>query len=306
MISFCSNCGLPITGKPSYFERVKQPSCSKACHIAICQKRMTGKNNHQYGKKGHLNASFKQGLTRQRNNNQIDYWVYQPDHPFANINGRVKYHRFVVEQNNLSFNPDVFIWLNNKPYLKPELVVHHIDGDHDNNDISNLQVVTKSEHRKIHNKTTPRNRNTRTGRFVKGNDIKFKLLSKNAKKPFQATTGSAGYDLFAAKIEDRGDAVVYYTDIATEIPEGFAGLLLPRSSIVKTGMHLGNSVGLLDRDFRGNISFVFYKREGCQPYNIGDRIGQLLIMPVPEVRYIEADELTETERGAGGYGSTGK
>ena len=72
---------------------------------------MSGKGNHQYGIRGHLNASFKQGTTKRKNNNQVDYWIYLPEHPFANRNGRVKYHRAVVEMNNLSFDPDFFIWI---------------------------------------------------------------------------------------------------------------------------------------------------------------------------------------------------
>ena len=91
-------------------------------------------------------------------------------------------------------------------------------------------------------------------------EVKFKKLSENAVAPKQGTVGSAGFDLTAARVEDRGDCIAYFTDIATEIPEGYFGLLFPRSSIVKTGLQLGNSVGVLDRDFRGNISFVFIQK----------------------------------------------
>lgn len=136
--------------------------------------------------------------------------------------------------------------------------------------------------------------------------VKFKKLSELGKKPRRSTDGAAGYDLYAARVEDRGDSVAYYTDIATEIPEGYAGLLFPRSSIVKTGMHLGNGVGVLDRDYRGNISFVFYKRPGSESYEVGDRVGQLVIVQLPNVEFAQVEELSETERGSGGYGSTGK
>ena len=136
--------------------------------------------------------------------------------------------------------------------------------------------------------------------------VKFTKLSEFAKPPRRATDGSAGYDMYAARIEEKEDSIIYYTDIATEIPEGYTGFLFPRSSVVKTGMHLGNGVGLLDRDYRGNISFVFYKREGCTPYEVGNRVGQLVIVPIPTVDFELVSELTETERGSGGYGSTGK
>lgn len=136
--------------------------------------------------------------------------------------------------------------------------------------------------------------------------VKFKKLSELGQKPRRSTDGAAGYDLYAARVEDRGDSVAYYTDIATEIPEGYAGLLFPRSSIVKTGMHLGNGVGVLDRDYRGNISFVFYKRPGSESYEVGDRVGQLVIVQLPGVEFTQVEELSETGRGSGGYGSTGK
>ena len=83
-------------------------------------------------------------------------------------------------------------------------------------------------------------------------------------------------------------------------------MLVPRSSVVNTGLLMGNSVGIIDSDSVGELSAVFYLRSGCKFYNVGDRIGQLLIVPIPAVEYVEAEELSETERGAGGYGSTGK
>ena len=95
--------------------------------------------------------------------------------------------------------------------------------------------------------------------------------------------------------------------LAVEIPPGYVGLFFPRSSICKTGLSMANSVGVIDSDFRGSISLVFYKNTQCiVPYFPGDRIGQLMIVPIPEVEYVEVEELSETERGAGGYGSTGK
>ena len=101
--------------------------------------------------------------------------------------------------------------------------------------------------------------------------------------------------------------IKYDTGIAVEIPPGYVGLVFPRSSVCKTGLSLANSVGVIDSDYRGSISLVFYKgAELIEAYSYGDRIGQLVIVPIPEVEFVEAEELSETERGAGGYGSTGK
>ena len=302
----CPVCEKKFFVKKSRFKRSKVICCSRDCGNKARSVWMKGDGNHQYGLKGHLNSSFKDGITKKRNNNQVDYWIYIPNHPFASKSGRVKYHRYLVEQNFEKYDEKYFISIGNGYYLKPDVIVHHKDGNHDNNEIYNLQVLTKGEHRSIHNYMNPMERNKENGQFVKTEKVKFKLLSKDAKAPYQATVGSAGWDMYAAKMEDFGDRVVYYTDVATEIPEGYAGLLLSRSSIVKTGLHLGNGVGLLDRDFRGNISFVFYKRENCELYKIGERIGQLVVTPTPKMDFIQAETLSKTDRGTGGYGSTGK
>ena len=136
--------------------------------------------------------------------------------------------------------------------------------------------------------------------------IKFKKLNPNAFIPKQGTAGAAGFDLTAVSIEETDQFVKYYTGIAVQIPAGYFGMLVPRSSVVNTGLLMGNSVGIIDSDYVGELSAVFYLRSGCRVYNVGDRIGQLVIMPIPAVEYVEAEELSETERGAGGYGSTGK
>lgn len=137
--------------------------------------------------------------------------------------------------------------------------------------------------------------------------VKFKKLHPNAKAPYQGTLGSAGFDLTAVSREEiNGYLTKYDTGLAVEIPEGYVGLVFPRSSVYKTDTMLTNCVGVIDSDYRGSITAVFAGRNAEREYKVGDRIMQMLIMPVPEVRYIEAEELTETERGAGGYGSTGK
>ena len=140
--------------------------------------------------------------------------------------------------------------------------------------------------------------------------IKFKKLSENAVMPKRGSEWAAGYDLTAtSKRWNREFSVWEYgTGIAVEIPEGYAGFVFPRSSIYKTGLTLTNSVGVIDRDFRGEIMAKFADTYlgDVEGYDVGDRIGQLVILPVPEVEYVEVDELSETVRGAGGYGSTGK
>jgi dUTP pyrophosphatase len=174
--------------------------------------------------------------------------------------------------------------------------------------------------------------------------IKIKKLHENAVIPSYAMPGDAGMDLVAvsAVIHSSGDYIEYGTGIAIEIPEGYVGLLFPRSSLTKTKLILGNHVGVIDSGYRGEIKLrfkdldmhlyeydpdvleavqenrtnsnlplltgpdkhkVWVASESC--YEVGDRIGQLLIMPYPTIELEEVSELTNTTRSSGGFGSTG-
>ena len=173
--------------------------------------------------------------------------------------------------------------------------------------------------------------------------VKIKKLSENAVIPTYSKPGDAGMDLVAtSRIFDEDGNVVYGTSLAFEIPEGFVGLLFPRSSNAKKDLTLTNSVGVIDSGYRGEVLFKFkpaaffaddawgepgttgrvsdvfdftmlphsFNQDnleyGCALYQVGDRIGQIIIMPYPKVTFEEASELSSTERGEGGYGSTGK
>lgn len=142
--------------------------------------------------------------------------------------------------------------------------------------------------------------------------VKLKKLSPDATIPTYAKDGDAGMDMVATKIinENLG-SITYGTDIAIEIPKGFVGLIFPRSSIRKTNLQLSNSVGVVDSGYRGEIQATFNKIQGIDnverdTYKVGDRICQLMIIPHPPVNFIEVEELNNTERGEGGFGSTGK
>ena len=139
--------------------------------------------------------------------------------------------------------------------------------------------------------------------------VLFKKLVRVAKKPKFGKPGDAGADLVATSIEFRSETqVVYGTGLAVEIPEGMVGLIFPRSSIRNYELVLSNSVGVIDSGYRGEIMATFLKGKPHDPdkiYKVGDRIAQLVIIPVPLVKYTEVDELSETQRGTDGHGSTG-
>lgn len=140
-------------------------------------------------------------------------------------------------------------------------------------------------------------------------EVKIKKLIPEAVIPSYAKPGDAGMDLVAtSKTVDSNGNTVYGTGIAIEIPEGHVGLIFPRSSNSKTDLYLTNHVGVIDSGYRGEIMFKFRAVKSVFPkeYVVGDKVGQIIIMPYPAVQFVEVDELSSTERGEGGFGSTGK
>ena len=139
-------------------------------------------------------------------------------------------------------------------------------------------------------------------------NIKIKKLHRNAVIPSYAKEGDAGLDLTCISEEwnDDNSMVTYDTGIAVEIPIGYVGLLFPRSSVSKTSLNLSNSVGVIDSGYRGSIMFKYRYLEEGMVYEIGERIGQLIILPYPKIEFEVVEELSDTTRGDLGFGSSGK
>ena len=137
--------------------------------------------------------------------------------------------------------------------------------------------------------------------------VKFKKMHPHAIIPTYAKQGDAAMDLYAAEIiKDKYGNYVYLTGVAIEIPPGFVGLLFPRSSVSKTCLSLANSVGVVDSGYRGEIMLKYRHCNNLNPaYKVEDRVGQLMIIPYPKIELIEVEELSTTDRGDGGFGSTG-
>lgn len=154
-------------------------------------------------------------------------------------------------------------------------------------------------------------------------EVKIKKLSEDAVVPKYAHESDAGLDLTATSksYDDHGN-VVYGTGLAFAIPENHVGLLFPRSSVSKKDLTLANSVGVIDSGYRGEIIFKFkpiakieeLNNDCCSVndwyhdldiYDFGDKIGQIIIMPIPKVTLSLVDDLGDSDRGEGGFGSTG-
>jgi dUTP pyrophosphatase len=141
-------------------------------------------------------------------------------------------------------------------------------------------------------------------------EVRVKKLHENAVVPQYSKSGDAGLDLTAiSAAKDGYGNMVYGTGLAIEIPEGHVGLLFPRSSNSKTDLYLTNHVGVIDSGYRGEVILKFRPRNtllDARIHHPGDRVGQLMIIPYPQVKLVESEELSDTVRGDGGFGSTGK
>lgn len=142
----------------------------------------------------------------------------------------------------------------------------------------------------------------------KGMVVKFKKLSPNAISPKYSKDGDAGMDLTITSILSETDKdITYGFGVAMEIPKGFVGLVFPRSSVRKYDLSLTNCVGVIDSGYRGEIQATFKKtHDGNKKYEVGDRAAQIMILAYPQIDFVESDTLSESDRGEGGFGSTGK
>lgn len=147
--------------------------------------------------------------------------------------------------------------------------------------------------------------------------VNIKKLHKDAKIPQYAHSTDAGLDLTAVSMEYKDGVYIYDTGLAVEIPEGYVGLLFPRSSNFKQDLWQTNAVGVIDSGYRSSIKFMLKnvvtkitaeEYENWEPkiWQVGDRIGQLIIMPYPKIEFNEVEELSKSDRGESGFGSTGK
>lgn len=139
--------------------------------------------------------------------------------------------------------------------------------------------------------------------------IKVKKLQEEAKIPEMATLEAAGFDLaaYGDYVIPSNDRMMIKTGIALEIPPGYEGQVRPRSGLAfKQGVTVLNAPGTIDADYRGEVGVILFNTGPELLIKHGDRVAQLLIQKVPKVKFELAEELSDTDRGAGGFGSTGR
>ncbi len=141
--------------------------------------------------------------------------------------------------------------------------------------------------------------------------VKFKKKDESSKLPVKGSLNAACYDVYAHSIKlERPDKIIVGLGFMTEIPPGFKGILVPRSSISKTNWMLANSMGIIDADYRGEWMMVLRTTGSVMydalPFAVGERCAQIYFDKVNDIEIEETDELSDTVRGEGGFGSTGK
>lgn len=134
--------------------------------------------------------------------------------------------------------------------------------------------------------------------------IKIKKLHPDAIIPKYAHEGDAGIDIFSVGFEVKDKYVEYETGLSFELPENYVMLVFPRSSITDKDLIMKNCVGVLDSGFRGELKLRF-KKEGENIYDKGEKIAQIIVLPYPQIEFQEVEELSESSRGKGSFGSTG-
>lgn len=134
--------------------------------------------------------------------------------------------------------------------------------------------------------------------------IKIKKIDFQAVIPIYAKSGDAGLDVYAVSKNETDKFVEYGTGLAFEIPEGYVMFVFPRSSVSNTDLVLANSVGVVDSGYRGELKLRF-RKTGSDDYQIGERVGQIMVLPYPKINFEVVDELGDSDRGAGGFGSSG-
>jgi dUTP pyrophosphatase len=198
-------------------------------------------------------------------------------------------------------------------YLKKLKDIEETLGSEENVDtnfMNEIDNVLSSLYKEMPTEPTQQNIiNTQPTMTGGGTLVKVKKLDPNAVIPSYSKVGDAGMDLtITREIENTSFSVSYGFGIAMEIPKGFVGLVFPRSSVRNQDLILSNCVGVIDSGYRGELQATFKKTNGLDSikYKVGERGAQIIILPYPTIYMTEVPELSDTERGTGGFGSTGK
>jgi len=298
----CYVCGKAFSVKPSYLAKMKNPdriTCSYDCSKAERSERFSGEGNHQYGLKGDLNKTHKSDFML---SNYGYVLAMLPEHPKAMSDGYVFFHRLLMEEYLVSVADYRYLeYILDRWCLREEYHVHHKNEKKLDNTLDNLEILHKLDHTRHHATEAYKNRTI--------DDLGRLLPSGKATKPlYKKHSLDAGLDISATTaciIPARGSSLIS-TELNIAIPAGYVGLLWSRSGLsVKNKIEVG--AGCIDCGYTGEVKVHLYNHSDS-PYqvNVGDRIAQLLTIPINYADYHLVNVLEATERGEGGFGHTGR
>lgn len=296
--TICDVCGTEFYKRPKHKIESRTHCCSHSCQNILRKERMSGSGNHQFGLKGELNSSFKKDY-------RISSWGYllirEASHPLRMHNDFVFAHRLLYENYLLDNDSgsEYLIEVDGRLVLDPAVVIHHLDGNKLNNSISNLGIMDLGDHSAMHNVNMERNADG-TFKCIRGLVKEGKL-----ERAFSHDAGQDVYSNESTLITARSSSIIS-TNLYIQVPEGFVGLLWSRSGLsFKHGIEVG--AGCIDSGYTGEIKVkLFNHSDRDYQVNVGDKIAQLLTIPISLENYRKSDQLPDTTRGTLGFGSTGK
>ena len=253
----CAVCGKKFHDKPSHIKKCKNHYCSKKCHYEAKKQYMSGEGNHQYGLKGDKNSTWKSD----RRLSRYGYiQVRDLDHPFRTKDDFILEHRLVAE--NYLLNDENSVEINGKRYLRKEYDVHHINFNRTDNRVENLMVLTKREHKQLHNHLNSRERNIETGQFEKVNCvIKPKRTSETAIIPQLLSDEEPVFGMFSDNDKEikikPNEVFLINTNEAFTIPKDKVGAVYFTHSVIKEDLFSPKTcVKALTFEDTGSISLL--------------------------------------------------
>jgi len=295
----CEWCGEGFYLRPSRVASQKTFCCTRECASKLRSTYMKEVGNHQCGLKGSLNSSHEEDY---RVSTYGYILVRCLTHPLRNVEDMLFVHRLIVEEDLKTNDPGsrYLIDVDGMQVLSPEFIIHHVDHNKLNNALTNLEIQSLGDHTSYHNVNNTITRNE-DGTFQ---SVRSKKRSGSLTRAHKL---DAGQDVKSSEsiLIRPGDHEIISTGLHVSIAEGSVGLLWSRSGLsVKYGLEVG--AGCIDSGFIGEVKVHLYNH-GRDEYYIkkGDRVAQLLTMPIHLGSYEDVKELGKTERGEGGHGHTG-